>query len=170
LSAIRPFLRRSDTVPFGQNVVGDPVAEWVRPRPKHVIDGDAPRVSDDACCGGMSKQCFQAANVVIEKPLGGVVDFVSGRVTEKVGPLSVNKALPGGAAEAAVQPSAPTVWYVARACDQPVDGHAKRKVDDDLKLLGSAKCLQCSPVEVRAVGIKESNALRVPTIDPQGHS
>jgi len=115
----------------------------------------------------MAKQDFQAANVVIEKPLGGVIHLVAGRVAEKIGPFSINKALPGGSAKAAIQPGTPTVWNIAGTRDQPVDGHTKWKVYDDLKLLGVAECLQRSPVEVGAVGVEESNALRISVIQPR---
>lgn len=147
---IRPLLRWGDTIPFDQNVIGYLVAEWMRPSPKHVVDGNLPRVSNDAWRCRVAKQGLQSSDIKIKKPLGSVIDLVTGRVVEKIRPVSVNEALPGGSAKAAIQPGTPTVWNIAGTRDQPVDRHTKGKVDDDLELLGPSKCLQRSPVEVGA--------------------
>ena len=111
-----------------KNVVSDLVAERVGPSPKHVVDGNAPRVSNDAWRRRVAKQGLQAANVKIKKTLGSVIDLVTGRVAEKVRPVRINKALPCGPAEASVESGAPVVGYVARAGDRPVDRHTRGKL------------------------------------------
>nr|WP_167356393.1 hypothetical protein [Sulfitobacter delicatus] len=84
----------------------------------------------------MAEQGLQAADVVVKKPLGCIVNLVAGRIPEEVGALCVDEALPVRTAEAAVQPCAPSFGNVTRARDQSVDGHSKREVYDHLKLLG----------------------------------
>jgi hypothetical protein len=82
---------------------------------------------------------LQAADVVVKKPLGRIVNLVAGRIPEEVRALGIDEALPVRTAEAAVQPGAPTIRNVARPGDQSVDGHSKREIDDHLELLGGPK-------------------------------
>jgi hypothetical protein len=98
---------------FTEARIGDLVPEGMGPRPKHVVDRDPSRVPDDTRCGGVDEQGLQAADVVVKKPLGCIVNLVAGRIPEEVGALCIDKALAVRTAEAAVQPRAPAFGNVA---------------------------------------------------------